>query len=631
MQSAEMRRIDQDHWRPAGIDQLEPNAWDALRHDGSSCVVAGPGAGKTEYLAQRADYLLTTALCPNPQRILAISFKRDAARNLGMRLSARTPAAAGRFESMTFDAFTKSLVDRFRAALPAAWQIGRDYEVVFPNARVVSGFLDDLSAGHPDRAAEIAALPRSGFIAETVGTFPLPLERVSDPPIGALASLAWWDGYFGSQESRKVDFVMLNRLAELLVRVNPAIHRALVATYPYVFVDEFQDTTFAQYSFLRTVFGGGRTFLTVVGDDKQRIMGWAGALDDAFVEFEGDFSAERFQLQWNFRSSPAMTELHNVVAKTLEHVATPTISQVDAAIDGRPAEIWHFDNARDEARCVAEWIHADCAASGRSPDRYAMLARQKTVDLQPLLQAELARFEIPLRNDDGLVGELRLQDLLADEFVVLMLNIMRLAASEGGGADAWVKVSAQIARMHERAADSEVPSRAQRALETFLCRLRIWMRRNPPSPYAIDRAVDETLSYLGMSAIRSTFLVHRQDAYLARTIRALKVRLDDVYESGVSWEELSDRAEGRGAVPLLTVHKSKGLEYHTVIFLSLDDDQWWSFRGNPDEGVRTFFVGLSRAEQRMIFTYCSARGGRTNIASLYDFLSSGEVAEVWPE
>ncbi len=83
-------------------------------------------------------------------------------------------------------------------------------------------------------------------------------------------------------------------------------------------------------------------------------------------------------------------------------------------------------------------------------------------------------------------------------------------------------------------------------------------------------------------------------------------------------------------MPLMTIHKSKGLEYHTVIFLGLDDDQWWSFKNEPAEAVRTFFVGLSRAEQRTIFTYCSARGARRKIAALYGLLEQGDVVEVSP-
>src|SRR3546814_7139231 len=107
-------------------------------------------------------------------------------------------------------------------------------------------------------------------------------------------------------------------LAELLLRANPHIRRALRATYPFVFVDEFQDTTYAQYDFLLSAFADGRTTVTAVGDDKQRIMAWAGARLDAFQRFEADFGAVRIPLAFNFRSSPGLVRIQHVVARALD-------------------------------------------------------------------------------------------------------------------------------------------------------------------------------------------------------------------------------------------------------------------------------------------------------------------------
>ena len=132
-------------WQPVGIDDLEPAAWDALLGDGCGAVTAGPGAGKTEFLAQRAAYLLQTGLCPPPRRILAISFKRDAAANLGRRVRTRLPEHAGRFVSMTFDAFTKSLVDRFRSTLPLKWALHGTYNLAFPTFAEQRDFINNLS------------------------------------------------------------------------------------------------------------------------------------------------------------------------------------------------------------------------------------------------------------------------------------------------------------------------------------------------------------------------------------------------------------------------------------------------------------------------------------------------------
>lgn len=135
--------IRSQDWRPRGIDDLEPDAWRALRQAGSTCVIAGPGAGKTEFLAQRAVYLLETGLCPAPYRVLAISFKSDAAENLATRVRKRCPAElANRFTSLTFDAFAKGLVDRFLSAIPAHWCPTRPYDLVFPTRRQKEGFLN---------------------------------------------------------------------------------------------------------------------------------------------------------------------------------------------------------------------------------------------------------------------------------------------------------------------------------------------------------------------------------------------------------------------------------------------------------------------------------------------------------
>ena len=76
-----------DSWCPADGLQLEPNAQIAATEQNESlALTAGPGAGKTEMLAQRADFLLRTGVSRYPKRILAISFKVDASKNLKERV-----------------------------------------------------------------------------------------------------------------------------------------------------------------------------------------------------------------------------------------------------------------------------------------------------------------------------------------------------------------------------------------------------------------------------------------------------------------------------------------------------------------------------------------------------------------
>ena len=90
---------------------------------------------------------------------------------------------------------------------------------------------------------------------------------------------------------------------------------------------------------------------------------------------------------------------------------------------------------------------------------------------------------------------------------------------------------------------------------------------------------------------------------------------------------------GVDIVPAMTVHKSKGLEFHTVVFLGLEDSQLWNFARQTEEEKRGFFVALSRAITRVIFTFCDVRDGRfgrrrqarAKIRDLYALLQAAGV------
>src|SRR5437764_3861183 len=140
------RHVPPDEWRPMGFEELEAETLEVVRSTNNRSVMAGPGSGKTELLAQRASYLLQCGVARPPRRILAISYKRDAAANLAARVRSRChPTQAHRFESLTFDAFAKSMVDRFGQALPERWRPTPDYEIAQARDPIVREFLQSLS------------------------------------------------------------------------------------------------------------------------------------------------------------------------------------------------------------------------------------------------------------------------------------------------------------------------------------------------------------------------------------------------------------------------------------------------------------------------------------------------------
>lgn len=617
-------------WRPVGIDNLEPAAWQALRHAGSTSVVAGPGAGKTEFLAQRATFLLQTGVCPPPFRILAISFKRDAADNLSTRVRKRCPPEqAVRFASMTFDSFTKGLVDRFCPALPDRWRPTRPYTIVFPRDRELRDALDRarLSA-KAEWQEEIAAIKASSFEPRYVGGNRLATDPTPPTSGAEFAIERWWNENLRRRGQSALTFVMLNRLAELLLRVRPAIRRALRVTYPFLFIDEFQDTTYAQYDFLLTAFGGSPTVVTAVGDDKQRIMAWAGARIDAFERYERDFNAERIQLLLNFRSSPDLIRIQHVVARALDAGVIETQGRTERLIDGDVAQIWNFATEDSEAVQISSWLAADMQARGTRPRDYALLVRQTADRFEAQLFDEMEVNGLGIRNESRAIGRTTLQDLLVEELTKIGVAILRLAVQRKNP-EAWITASKAAIRLRNADPQDDAACRScELALMVFLARLRKQTSEQEPSAQAAKDIANQMISFLGLDALARTFVEYGTGETLSIAAEAFSIHLAASTANAADWGDALDIFEGTDQVPLMTVHKSKGLEYDTILFLGLDDRMWWSHSAGNPEGISTFFVGLSRAKQRAIFTFSEARGRKDGIADLYQLLADAGVPEV---
>jgi len=624
-----MAHIDPALWRPIGIADLEPNAWTALRNEGSTCVVAGPGSGKTEFLAQRAAFLLQTGVCPPPRRILAISFKRDAAENLASRVRKRCPPEqAARFVSMTFDSFAKSLVDRFLAAIPARWRPTHPYDIAFPKTREINKFLDLARLSAPAAwQAEIAGFRPMEFEAHQVGNRRLAIDGTSPTSGAEFAVQKWWAEHLHGQSRSALTFVLINRLAELLLRSNPQILRAQRLTYPFVFVDEFQDTTYAQYDLLLSAFSDGRTVVTAVGDDKQRIMEWAGARVDAFAQLEADIGARRVPLLLNFRSSDDLVRIQHVVARALDTGAIVTQAQTSRAVDGDVAQVWTFNSETAEAEKIASWLSAEMRLRGTNPRDYAILVRQTADRFETQLTEAFASVGLGLRNESKAVGRTTLQDLLAEELTRIGLAVLHLG-TQRRAPEAWAVASHAVLRL--RAADLEDEAeclRAERGLTDFLAGLRDEMKAMPPTPEKAEELADRLFTFLDLAAVARTFTTYGVGDNLSIAVEAFRAYLSTCATGVQTWRGCLEAFEGLAQVPLMTVHKSKGLEYDTILFVGLDDKMWWSHTAGNPEGIATFFVALSRAKQRAIFTFCRGRGRRAGIADLYKLLADAGVPE----
>lgn len=601
-----MSHIDPALWKPVGVGALEPTAERVVRSIRNTLVVAGPGAGKTELLAQRACYLLETGLCPAPRRILAISFKRDAAKNLGDRVKMRCGGSARRFDSYTLDAFAKGIVDRFRLALPDEWRPGAGYEVAVHESPV-----DDLrywitAFGKPanDAAFDVAGLSdrevRRLFERLSFG-HPLPYTSNHVPSLEAHLGTCRWDlALHPEQGPSSLSFPMLNRLAAFLLRQNPKIVEALHATYAYVFLDEFQDTTASQYDLIRAAFQGAVGILTAVGDSKQRIMLWAGAMREVFGVYETDFGALREQLVSNYRSLPELVSMQHVLAEALEAGTLPARA-VKTGSSGS-CVIMEFRNPEEEAVCLADMIQRGLQVEGKRPRDFCILVRQLTGRMIGTLEAELGTRGIRLRDES------QLQDLLTEPVVQFVIAALRLA-TRPRDAEAWDFLTSEIVRLYGLD-ESDDSSRVAREAKRLLDRARQGLGDLSELPGIL-------VSMVGKEAFRALYRQYATGDFFKENIEKLSGILKSLGSATVTAREVVDDLVGVDVVPAMTIHKSKGLEFQTVIFLGLEDSQWWAFADQEDEEKRGFFVAFSRAIQRVIFTFSDVRDGRWGRAKQY--------------
>ncbi len=622
--------VDPEVWMPVDVESLEPAADYVVRSSNNTLVVAGPGAGKTELLAQRAYFLIQTATCRAPRRILAISFKRDAARNLGERVRKRCGDRAQQFDSYTLDAFAKGLVDRFMSALPDPWRPSAGYEVLVGGMRSqeMRDWLQGAGAptGHPQVA--LGGLSdndiRKTFDKMAHGQI-LPYSSLKINPMTRHWGLRWWREQLSRPPGRpSLSFPMLNRLAAFLLRCNPKVTAALRATYAFVFLDEFQDTTEAQYDLVRAAFLGSTTVLTAVGDSKQRIMVWAGAMLRVFDAYQSDFGSELRHLVSNYRSGPELVRMQHIIAQALE-AGTPPANAANADPPGS-CSLVEFSDPEDEADHLAELIEQGVRAEGKKVRDFCILVRQRTGDMIKFLTAALADRGIRLRDES------QLQDLLAEPVVTFLLAVLRLA-TRPRDAEAWdilVSEVAAILGLDETDDASKIEKEARQVLQ----HARETLALN--AAHSISSLPSELVAMVGDVYFRSAYAQYRRGSHLKDTVDALSAVLQLSVDTCGTVREAVDDVVGFNAVPAMTIHKSKGLEFHTVIFLGLEDSQWWAFSNQPDEEKRGFFVAFSRAIERVCFTFCDFRDEpwgrrqqrRAQIGDLYTILRQAGVPTV---
>jgi len=534
-------------------------------------VVAGAGSGKTETMAARVVWLVANSHV-RPEQILGLTFTRKAAGELAHRIRQRLSALvrrlgrddllAGEPTVATYHSYAARVVREHgvRAGYEPATRLLTEaacWQLADSVVRSYDGDMTDVSSA-PSTVVD-AVLHLAGDLAEHLRTpddvaawtgrfhsdvqaipgtrIPAPVKKMLDRQRARLQLLPLVRRYAERKATLEaMDFGdQLARAATVAVE-HPEVGLVERDRYPVVLLDEYQDTSHAQVTLLRALFGGGHP-VTAVGDPCQSIYGWRGASAGTLTRFPVEFPrvggdpAVELSLTTSWRNRPEILDVANALSRPLrEHgarVAELAPADVLAAMASEATvHCGLFESYVDEAawlarRLVAAWQHA-AGAPDALPWEIPVEKRPTTAVLVRT-RAQIPPLETALRSAGLPVEVVGLGGLLDTPEVRDVVSTLRVLADPGEGAALLRLLTGPRWRIGPR--DLVALYRRARSLARER-RLAVGAGAEPELADALDEAVlVEALDNLGAPERYSIEGWTRFTA-LRDELRALRQRLD---------------------------------------------------------------------------------------------------------
>ena len=614
------------------LASLNPAQREAVLHtEGPLLVIAGAGSGKTRVLTHRVAHLISTNGV-KPNEILAITFTNKAAGEMRERLTDMLGPMARAIWILTFHAACGRILrsEAARLGYKSNFTIYDSADQV----RLVKQCLEELEKD-PKRFVPRGVHAQISNAKNQLITPAIYAEQLSSFYEQTVAeTYALYQRKLAA--SNAVDFDDMLMLTVQILESFPDARKKWQNAFRYVMVDEYQDTNHAQYRLLQLLAEHHHN-ICAVGDPDQSIYAFRGADIRNILEFERDFPETRtIALEQNYRSTNAILEAANaVIANNSERKEKRLWSELG---DGDPVRVIEVEDEQAEGRYVAAQI-AGLVEEGFNGSEIAVFYRmnaQSRVIEQTLRLHQIAyqviggpRFYERAEVKDA-IAYLQVLDNTDDA-----VSLMRIANKPKRGiGDTTISRLISYAEGHgislfdalDRPTEAGLGTAAVKAvtgLKNLLDSLR-----SAAQEYEVPELLQEVLARSGTL-----------DAYEAeRTIEArgrienLEAFVDGAHEyvqqseaptlSGflqeISLYSDQDALSGEQSnVTLMTIHNAKGLEFRAVFVVGVEEEIFPSARSIEEQGVeeerRLFYVGLTRAEEKLTLTHASSRmlWGRT--------------------
>ncbi len=416
---------------------------------------------------------------------------------------------------------------------------------------------------------------------------------------------------------------------------HPDFLERLQRRFRYVMVDEFQDTNPAQYVLVKSIAQAHRN-LCVVGDDDQAIYGFRGATVANILDFQRDWpEAKVIRLEQNYRS-------HRYILDVAWSVIKYNPNRHEKKLwterkDGEPAILIEARSDDEEALRFTAYIQDEKRVSSRSLNDFAILYRTNAQSLP--FERTLRAAGVPYQ----VVGGLRfyerkeIKDILA--YLRLLVNPADDISLEriinypprglGGSVVAELTTRAQreqkpLFEVAKRVAESgELPTRANRSLREFVGLMAGIQESAKATPF--PDLVAEIILKTGLrerlkeeekdDPSRAESKSANLDSLVADVARFAEENADkgiaDFLEEVALVTDLDKFDQNQEKVCLLTIHSSKGLEFPVVLIGGLEEGllpfSSESSSSDVEEERRLFFVGVTRAMERLVLGYAVER------------------------
>ena len=622
--------------------RLNPEQRLAVEHvEGPLLVLAGAGSGKTRVLTMRVVRLIEEHGVP-ADRILAVTFTNKAAGEMKdriRRLLGREPSGAW---IGTFHSLGARLLRRHAPLLgfDSAFTIFDAEESLREVKRVVTHLGIDPKRWQPKAIRSVISDAKNRLI--TAEEYVQEHAEGFDPFARTVARVfPQYQRALRLQNALDFDDLLVSTV-DLFDR-HPDVLARYQKRFAFVLVDEYQDTNRAQFRFLESLAREHRN-LMVVGDDDQSIYGWRGADIRNILDFEATFPGTMVvRLETNYRSTDTILKAANAVIKRNVNRKEKTLRTDREA--GPRITLAETADEVDEASWIAERVERLLVDGAIRGYRDAAVLYRTNAHSRALEDA-FRRRGIPYQ----IVGGVRfyerreIQDVLA--YLRLISNPQDSAAFERivnlprrGVGDTTVGALRALAEREGVglleatvfAQDSpDIPAGGRRGLERFAALIQDFSAR--AVRLSVGPLIEELVKELG-------FIEHLQREGSEGEDRAdnvqeliagameFEARMEEEWEgeSHDRFTELDlflqqvslvtdlDKHDNRAeAVTLMTLHNAKGLEYPAVFIAGLEDGLFPLSRAYDEpaeleEERRLFYVGVTRAEDRLFLTWARER------------------------